>query len=95
MIVLNNNEDLANNEAVTNTKENCKPVSQIRLLPFINQRWCIDTVWILLLLNFNYETKYKSSGARVESTLFKAKKGGCAREACSFTKKELSLLNFF
>ena len=55
----------------------------------------MDTVWILLLLNFNYETKYKSSGVRVESTLFKAKKEGCAREAFSFTKKELSLLNFF
>ena len=38
-----------------------------------------DDVWILLL-NFNYETKYKSSytvsikeGARIENTLFKAK----------------------
>ena len=55
----------------------------------------MGTVEMLLLLNFDYETKNKSSGARADSTLFKAKKGGCDREACSFTKRELSLLNFF
>ena len=48
MIVLNNNEDLANNETVTNTKENCKPVSQIRLFTTFYQskmmyRYCLDT----------------------------------------------------
>ena len=30
------------------------------LQPFINYRLYMDTIWILLLLNFNYETKYKS-----------------------------------